>query len=163
MSELLSKISSYNVFNYLLPGIVFVAISSTWVNYGIEVSGTNIFVAAFVFYFVGLVISRIGSLVVEPLLKWVRFLEFEDYKNFVEASRKDPKIEILSEANNVYRTMCALLISLLVFRLYPLVEHAIPFLQGRGVYVLIGSLLALFLASYRKQTSYVVKRIRANM
>lgn len=102
MKELLDKLSSYNIFNYLLPGILFSVIASNTTE--LDLIQKDLFVGVFVYYFVGLVISRFGSLLVEPLLKKTNFLKFADYKEFIRASEKDKKIEVLSEANNMYRT-----------------------------------------------------------
>ena len=66
VNELVNKISSYNIFNYLLPGIVFATLADKMINY--PIANHNILVAAFLYYFVGLVVSRFGSLVIEPLL-----------------------------------------------------------------------------------------------
>ncbi|MCQ9208569.1 MAG: hypothetical protein NG712_04240, partial [Omnitrophica bacterium] len=67
MKELVQKLSSYNLFNYLFPGIVFVIILKEMTSYSLLQE--NFITGAFVYYFIGLVVSRFGSLVVEPLLK----------------------------------------------------------------------------------------------
>jgi len=55
MKDLLDKLSTYNIFNYLLPGIIFsVFIDSFTTHFMIP---DNIFVSIFVYYFIGLVIS----------------------------------------------------------------------------------------------------------
>ena len=94
MKDLLDKISSYNLFNYLLPGILFVCISKYLTDYNFIQD--NDFIGAFLYYFIGMVISRFGSLFVEPILKRISFLKFADYKSFVSASKKDDKIELFS-------------------------------------------------------------------
>ncbi len=43
MNELLSKLSSYNLFNYLLVGVIFTVIASDAIRY--PISQQNIFVA----------------------------------------------------------------------------------------------------------------------
>src|ERR1700676_3643489 len=106
MNELLNKISSYNVFNYLLLGIVFSLLAGEIIHF--PIAQKDILTAAFFYYFVGLVISRFGSLIIEPLLKAFCFVRFANYKDFVAASQKDPKLEILSEVNNTYRTLASL-------------------------------------------------------
>ena len=106
MKELLDKISSYNIFNYLFPGIVFVVILSKISSYNLVQS--DIITGAFLYYFIGLIVSRVGSLFIEPFLKWLRFLKFSDYSKFVAASKVDSKIELFSEVNNMYRTLCSL-------------------------------------------------------
>lgn len=159
MKEILDKISSYNLFNYLLPGILFVTIANKFTSYSfIE---NNLIIAGFVYYFIGLVISRLGSLIVEPALKRITFLKFADYKEFISASKKDPKIDLLSESNNMYRTFIAMFILLLLLKLYELISFKLTVLNDWTMYILIILLLIIFLYSYRKQTQYITKRIKS--
>lgn len=51
MKELLDKISSYNLFNYLLPGILFVCIAKHFTDYNFIQD--NDFIGAFLYYFIG--------------------------------------------------------------------------------------------------------------
>jgi len=161
MNELLSKLSSYNVFNYLLPGIVFAVLASETLHY--SVPQRDILTSAFLFYFVGLVVSRFGSLVVEPLLKGLSFVKFADYKDFVAASKKDSQLEVLSEVNNAYRTLASLFSLLLLLKLYMKLENRFPYLKEWDATGLAVLLLVMFLFSYRKQTSYITRRIKANV
>jgi len=160
MKDLLDKLSSYNIFNNLLPGIVFVAFAEMFL--GRSFVQENLVVGVFLYYFIGLVIGRIGSLVFEPLLKKASFLKFSDYKDFVAASKTDAKLEVLSEANNMYRTFVALFATLLIARLYEAVETVLPVLKQVSPFLAVIAVTALFLISYRKQTSYITKRVEAN-
>jgi hypothetical protein len=160
VDELLKKITSYDLFNHLLPGVVFVFLASKLVQRPIP--EMNILIAAFMYYFVGLVISRFGSLVLEPILKMLSFVRFAPYKDFVLASKADEKLELLSEVNNTYRTLCSLFCLLLLLKLYIKIEERFPSLKGWETTILVLAALILFLISYRKQTSYVTKRITAN-
>ena len=160
MGDLINKISSYNLFNYLFPGIVFVALSKEITAYSFVQQ--DILVGAFLYYFIGLVISRFGSLVVEPILKKINFIKFADYKNFVVASQKDPQIEVLSEANNTYRTLLSMFVLLFLLKLYESVAQSWAPLQERGIIILLLILFVMFLVSYKKQTSYVNKRVKAH-
>ena len=114
------------------------------------------------YYFIGLVVSRFGSLVIEPVLKWVRFLRFADYKDFVVASKKDEKIEVLSEVNNTYRALCSMFVLLLLLRLYGRLSASVPGLQEWDPVILFVLLSIMFLLAYRKQTNYITRRIKAN-
>ncbi len=160
MNELLSKISSYNLFNYLLPGSIFAVLASNITHYPLV--QRDILTGAFLYYFMGLVVSRFGSLIVEPLLKRLSVVQFADYKDFVAASKQDEKLELLSEVNNTYRTLCSLFSLLLLLKLYTKIEERFPFLKEWDATILAVILLIMFLFSYRKQTSYITKRIKAN-
>lgn len=160
MKEILDKITSYNLFNYLLPGVIFVAILDKFTIYSL--TQENLVIGAFVYYFIGLVISRFGSLIIEPFLKLVSFLKFADYADFVSASKNDPNVEAFSEVNNMYRTFTAMLVLLLLLRGYEFLAIKIPILSAHAQLNLVAALLVMFLFSYRKQTGYITKRIKAS-
>jgi len=160
MKELLEKISSYNIFNYLLPGVLFALITNNFTKYTIPID--NMIIGAFVYYFIGLVISRFGSLIIEPTLKKIGFLKFAKYSDFVSASQKDSKIELFSEINNMYRTLSSLFVLTFLLKFYEFLEVKINGLSEWSPYILLTSLLLMFLLSYRKQTGYITKRINAN-
>jgi hypothetical protein len=158
MSELLNKISSYNIFNYLLPGILFAFLAQHVLP--LPMPHTDVLVGAFLYYFLGMVVSRFGSLVLEPLLKVISFVRYADYKDFVAAEKKDQKLQLLLEINNTYRTLCSSFILILLLKLYIEVEGKYPVLKAWDVTIGMILLAIMFLFSYRKQTSYVKKRVR---
>ena len=157
MDGLLDKISSYNIFNYLLPGSLFAVIADAVTGY--HFMQNDIVVGLFFYYFIGLLVSRIESLVVEPILKAVRFVTFVDSGEFVEAAAVDGKIDVLSETNNMYRTLCALFLVLLLVVLFERFAPLLPWLEYGSPYITGGALLAMFLFAYQKQTAYVVRRV----
>ena len=160
MKEFLDKISSYHFFNYLLPGILFAYILVNTTTYSFIQN--NLIVGAFVYYFIGLVISRFGSLIIEPILKKLSLLKFASYSDFVSASKKDPKLETLSETNNMYRTICSMFILILLLLAYQFVELKFPVIGQWNLFILVVLLLVIFISSYKKQTEYITKRIKAN-
>ena len=160
MKELLDKISSYNFLNYLFPGLLFAVLSTEITAYSFLQE--NLFVGVFVYYFVGLVVSRFGSLVIEPILRNLSFLKFADYKEFISASKKDSKIELLSEINNMYLTLCSMFTLLILLKVYEQIEIQFTILKGLSAWILSVLLLLIFLFSYRKQTQYITKRIKAS-
>jgi len=160
MKEILDKISSYNIFNYLLPG----AIMGVWLsrNYGLDLGNSDILTNAFVYYFLGLIVSRFGSLVIEPILKKIKLVKFEPHSKYVKATQKDDLIMTLVETSNMYRTFVSF------FVLLGLVELAhqlkdIAFFQNLGIGILILLLVLLFAFSYKKQTGYINKRINTTL
>ena len=157
MKDILDKITSYNLFNYLLPGVLFVVILKILTPFSLIQE--NLITGAFVYYFVGLVISRFGSLIIEPFLKFVSFLKFAEYADFITASKTDPKVEAFSEVNNMYRTFVSMFVLLLLLKGYDLVAVKIPILSDHAPLILVVLLLVMFLFSYRKQTGYITKRI----
>jgi hypothetical protein len=106
-------------------------------------------------------VSRFGSLIIEPLLKKFKFLKFAENKDFVKASAKDEKIEILSEANNMYRTFIATFLLLGLVKLYCLLATKWIFLNEYSDWIMVLTIIGIFLFSYRKQTNYITKRINS--
>ena len=74
MESILEKISSYNLFNYLLPGVVLCVVSDRY--FDIPLLQDSIITGLFLYYFVGLVTSRFGSIVLEPILKKLKIVKF---------------------------------------------------------------------------------------
>ncbi len=160
MSDFLEKLSSYNIFNYLFPGALFVAISGHLSSR--EFSQDDLLVDIFTYYFIGLVISRVGSLLVEPLLKKIGFLTFSEYSSYLSARKIDETLDELSEANNVYRTLCTLFIFLIALVVFDKLADLYPILEIGAPYAVVFCLLILFLFSYRKQTNYIARRVEAS-
>lgn len=160
MKDLLDKLSSYNIFNYLLPGVLFAVFVDAMTS--IRVIQEDIVIGVFVYYFMGSVVSRIGSLIIEPILKKIKFIEFASYVDFVKAANKDPKLEILSEANNMYRTLSSLMLCIGFIMIYDQATQNYPLLSEFSSVIVIVFLGILFLMSYRKQTAYISSRIEAN-
>lgn len=160
MKDILQKLSTYNIFNYLVPGIVFVALLRQYTSFDLVVD--ELFIGAFLYYFIGLIISRIGSIVIEPILRKFRIVKFSDYSRFVSASKKDDKIELFSEINNMYRTFISMLLILIIAVTYENIGFLMTLNETLKSIIGLFFLALLFLLSYRKQTEYINKRINAN-
>lgn len=160
MKEIIDKLSSYNIFNYLLPGIIFVIIANGTTDYNFIQE--NNFLGGFLYYFIGMIISRFGSVIMEPILKKTNFIKFRDYFDYINASQKDGKIELLSEVNNTYRTLNSMMFLLLILKFYNFLSIEFNFNNIVTLIILTVLILVLFLFSYRKQTNYITKRIDAN-
>jgi len=157
MKEILDKLSSYNIFNYLLPGVLFVTIAKFFTDYDFILD--NNFIGAFLYYFIGMIVSRFGSLVIEPALKKIKFVKFSDNSDYISASKKDSMIELFSEINNTYRTIVSMFFLLLVLKLYNCFDFYYNFPKVITHSILIILALLMFLFSYRKQTGYINKRV----
>ena len=113
--------------------------------------------------------SRIGSIFIEEALKKLKikkepYIVFADYKQYCAASEAKPFIATLSEVNNTYRTMVAVLLTLTAIYLYDVfifdfITNLAP-VGHKVVIISLGLLLALlFVKSYKKQTDYVKKQV----
>lgn len=160
MSELIQKLSSYNLLNNLLPGIVFSVLLEQMTSYSIVQK--DLLVNAFLFYFIGLTISRVGSVVIQKVLEYVGFIKLAKYSDYIKASKAYPKIEILSETNNTYRTLLAVCVVLGFAKLYEITAKYFALSHQTNVLLLSLGLSLLFLFSYRKQTSYISQQVEAH-
>ena len=157
MKEIIEKLSSYNILNYLIPGTLFAGFGEVITGYGFIQK--DLVIGLVLYYFIGMVISRFGSLCLEPLLKRIKFVDFATYADFVKASKADAKIDTLSEANNTYRTMVSLILALGFLKLFELLMKWLQVTPEGSLWIAFLALFLLFLFSYRKQTSFIKERV----
>ena len=159
MNSILGKLDSYQVLTNLLPGAFFGLALKFFFQTALptENFGEDILI----YYFMGLIINRIGSLVVEPVLKKFCFLKFAPYTDFAKAEKADSKIITLSEMNNYFRALLTCILLLLVIRILKVLYLKWICLFTYWEWEAIALLLVLFLFAYRKQTNYVRKRVEA--
>lgn len=158
MDKIIDKLSTYNIFTNLLPGILYCYLAD-WL-FGVPLLQKDLIVGAFLYYFCGMVISRVSSVVLEPLLKKARFVRFVEYKAYVSAAEKDGQIGLLLEVGNSYRSAAALLGCVLITGGWVALMSALPAIQPYARYVVLSALLTLFLFAYRKQAQYIAARVR---
>lgn len=155
METFFNKIEAYNIFNFLFPGIIFASILTFLIEENIYSS--SLIIATFEYYFTGLVLSRIGSIVINPILEKTKIIKKEKYKNFICKEEKDTKIEILQREANQYRTFVAVFICLLLVEIYICIFVDISKINTI-IYFII--LIIIFVLSYRKQTNFIIQRIK---
>lgn len=170
MDNFLSKFSSYNIFNYLLPGYLFIYVMRQLWGYNFSVESGE-FENAFVAYFWGLVVSRIGSFYIEPLLDVYGYRTTCSYKNYTEALLKDTDIANLSEMSNVYRSLLSLACIcclLSIFFSFTVLDNKVPIIEqfklikNNLYFCLFAVVMAcLFAKSYKKQNNYINMRVNA--
>ena len=157
MDNFLEKLSSYNILNNLFPGAVYCFLMKCICS--IDLTSNGIISEILIYYFVGMIISRVGSVIIEPIYKKIRIVSFAEYPKYIEAEKNDAQISILSETNNTYRTMVALCILVLLSVLTISVFNHFGLNKKILAYVAIGLLTVLFSLSYRKQTKYIRNRV----
>jgi hypothetical protein len=106
-----------------------------------------------------MVISRIGSIIIEPLYKKFKIVTFVEYKYFIKACETDPKIDILSETNNTYRTFIALFFLIGVMKIYIYLSSKSQLLNSIAPIISLLILLLLFSIAYKKQVNYIKNRV----
>jgi len=129
--------------------------------FGLTLPTQNVGEDIVVYYFMGLIINRISSLVVEPILKKICFVKYAPYPDFVKASRADLKIDTLSEMNNYTRSLLTCVLLLPVMRVLNALSLKWRWFSLNWEWGVIALLVVMFLFAYRKQTNYVRKRVEA--
>lgn len=157
MTELIEKISSYNLFNNLLPGTLFALIGEKASSF--TLTNDDLFVAFFLYYFYGIIIGRFGSLCLHPILKKLKIIKFVEYKDYLNALKQDPVINTLSTENNVYRNISSMLLCLGVLWGCGLAYEKFQICKDYGLFIAYLTAVFIFIFAYRKQTNFITKRI----
>jgi hypothetical protein len=161
MDKLIDKLTSYNLFTNLLPGVMYCLLSDKLLN--TKLIQSDIVIGVFFYYFCGMLISRFSSVIVEPLLKATKFVTFAKYEHYLTAIAKDPQIGTLLETNNTYRSIVALFACILLTGAWTATLTKYPELESVAGYALVTIALSLFLFAYRKQNNYIKSRIAAQI
>jgi len=163
MNSFIEKLGSYHILTNLIPGAFFVLFADYL--FDIHISTGNIGEDVVIYYFIGLLIGRIGSLVVTPLLRteWGKkkraFIKYADYSDYIKATKIDTKIDVLSETNDGFCNLltCSILLPLLeIFRVI-FTNKAQFCIEWK--WALIPLFIIIFLFSYRERTSHIRKRV----
>jgi hypothetical protein len=158
MEHFLDKLSRYHILNNLIPGITFLYIADSLDIY--STAFENVYGVFFIGYISGMVLSRLGSILIEPWFKYWKIITYAPYIDFLKAEQKDNKIKILIEENNMFRTLVTMFILVLLLYTCSLFSVLNTFMHTKwATLVLIVLLLLLYVLSYRKQTSYIRKRV----
>lgn len=161
-SKLADRLSTYQLFNYLFPGIIFNMCVEQIMTF--KIAPDNLLYKLFVCYLSGMILSRIGSTIITPIYMKMRIVVYAKYNHFLEASVNDSKLDILVLENNTYRTLIATFVCLLLLFsidqirwLHDKYQHPI------AIIVYLSVLILIFSASFRKQTSFIRKRVHKNL
>lgn len=157
MDKFIEKLEEYKIFNYLLPGIIFTYLLKYYVE--IDIFQSNVIEMAFIFYFIGSVISRFGSVVIEEILKKIKFIKYSNYNDYINAVKKDDFIKKLLISNNTYRTLCAGFLLILIIKGVKALVNYFNLPTGIIYTIVIIFGFILYLLSFKKQTGIIVKRV----
>lgn len=157
MEKFVEKISSFHLLTNLVPGTVFCILVSRFTSVTVP-TGTSI-VDYIAFYFIGVLISRFSSILIAPLCKKLKIVEYVPYSKFLAAEKIDKKITELSEANSLYRSLLSSAVLFSIIYLYEVLGSKFSFLFAIKVPVLCVAMIVLFTLAYRKQTSLICKRV----
>ena len=162
MEKIISSIPVYNLLTNLIPGTVLAALLKFCVE-GCDIFSltNNIWILAVILYFLGIINSRISSLVFEPLIRMFKIVKCASHKDFTDAELKDTsgKLTQLSRMNNEYRSYISVFAIVLILKLIFLCSSVKDFVTDNVCWVILGLGVLLFLCSYKKQVSYITSRV----
>ena len=156
LKNLVDKLSSYQFFNFIFPGALFLGIL-LYVGVNIKLID-NIWWFLLASYSIGICVSRVGSLVIEGALKRCNYIEQYDIKVYATKLKEDSFTGILLEIANMYRTLSALgLVLIVVSVFFVCQEEYVTF----WILLIVGlSLTALFTKSFIKQYNYLIDKLK---
>ena len=158
MEKILEKMDSYNILNNLFPGVVLDYLFEKMLN--IDLVQGSIIENLFLYYFLGMLISRVGSLIIEPLCRKIRWVKYADYGEYIKACNIDKKVDTLSEVNNSYRTIFSGFIITIFAKIYLIITEKINTSFEFNKFMILLVLTVLFAFTYKKQTKYVADRVK---
>ncbi len=157
MDALLAKLNSYHILSNLFPGAIFYNILIIFFN--IKFVEFSFITEICIYYFIGIIFNRIGSLVIEKICREKNIIKFVKYEDYIKAVNKDTSIYSFVETADMYRTFLTGFIIMLLISLPVYV-----YMKGFSIYLFIIFailifLIVLFFYSYKKQVGYVTKRV----
>lgn len=151
MEKIIEKIEVYHFINYLLPGILFGTIFTKIMQKNFF--NDNIILSIIEYYFVGLVLSRIGFIIIKPILEKLKIITCVKY---CQCSKTDNKVELLQREANQYRTYISVFLCLTILEIYYSFINNICY----RISLLFLALTVLFILSYRKQLKFITERLQ---
>jgi hypothetical protein len=156
---MLDKLDAYNIVANLVPGaaLVYALHYSGFPTPNPERIGAFLLVA----FVAGVTTNRIGSLVLDPLLRWnkIGFLFEKDYPAFVGSEREDEKLETLVANSGLYRTFFT---AGLIYLMLLAIDLCLTKIDASAREIFIGFVVVgmiVFLFALRKEDGYIKSRI----
>lgn len=152
------KLDPYNLVANLVPGaaLTYALHFSDFPTPQPEKLGAFLLVA----FVAGVTTNRLGSLIVDPILRRLKFLKEKDYQSFLIRERGDEKLDALVANSGLYRTFfTAGFIYLIALMSSQLTEH----FSNKTIFkIFVVGGMAVFLFALRKEDGYIHCRINAN-
>ena len=162
MDNFIKEITPYRILTNLVTWVLYYYICMTYISVDFWINEwDDILLLIFVSYFIWMIIWRIGSIILDPILHKV--YKIEEYKKYIKAEKNDKKIEILNTEKNIYRSSIALFICTILTNIFKEVTHNVDFCEiNRWLYIVCILLIILFTLSYWKQNRFIKERINSN-
>lgn len=165
MTDLIKTIPIYNILTNLIPGTVLALLLNWFCGIDLFSLTDNGWFLAIMFYFIGVVNNRIGSLLLTKSRYAFGNAVKHDYKEYVRAEQKDWKegINKLQELERMaveYRSYAAIFFILILGKIYSYIPSVINLnVEVQKEWLIVIGVFILFICSLRKQTRFISKRI----
>lgn len=158
LKEFVAKLTRYDWFTVFVPGL-FAVVAFEKLGIG-EFLSVGLLKALIYIFMVGIVSSRIGASIVEPIARIKRFGLSYKYEDYLEFRNKDSKgAEMLIGNSNFYRGMVGAFLLVLFTLLLSYLKHRLGLSSKAYATIVLSALLFLFADSYRRQLVFINKRI----
>ncbi|MBP9843041.1 MAG: hypothetical protein KBC62_03485 [Candidatus Pacebacteria bacterium] len=157
-----ATISSHNLINYFVPGVLFVHLLKNVTNYNFW--PTDLLTSVIIYYIAGVVVNRFGSIYVKKFLRPLMISkEHPDkgirYENYVNAKIADPEIKEIVQMSDLYKTILAIMILVPIIMFFEKIMSESATLYKYSELIIFLFFFLLFFKSYVAQDEYVEKRI----
>lgn len=147
------KLSTYRFFNFIIPGAVLIGFVKF--HHIMEIPSVSIWWFLLLCYFCGIVLSRIGSVVIEEPMKCMGLISSYSVNTYITKQKDNALICTMLELANSYRTISAMVLVILCMTII-----AFP-CEGRTIWYVVVEilLLVLFIISFYKQHKYFIRSL----
>lgn len=151
------KLDAYNLVANLVPGaaLTYALHFSEFPTPSPDDIGAFLLVA----FVAGVTANRLGSLILDPLLRKLRFLKLKDYRSFLIREKDDQKLDALVANSGLYRTFFT---AGAIYLIALMSSSATAYLTRQGLITafVIGGMV-VFLFAFKKEDGYIHSRIEA--
>lgn len=161
MENILSSFPIYNFLVNLIPGTILAFSLKFCVGIDLFTPIENSWSLPILLYFLGMLNSRISSLIFEPIMQKTKLVKFLPHEEFITAELQDSsgKLTALSRMNNEYRSYFSLFFVVLFLKLIFLSPDAQKMATNNASWLILVLCIGIFFVSYKKQASYIRSRI----
>lgn len=157
MDKVLDKISEYEIVNNLVPGSIYLFFLIHFCD--VQFDEEDVLQMIVISFFFGVLIGRTGSLIFEPLMRKFKLIKFVEYAAFINAEKKDDKIQILLKGANMYRSFMSMMFYIIITKLFYIWIIKCPNIKDMVFWIALIATIIIFLVAYIKQSNTLIKRV----
>ena len=145
--------------NHIIPGTALLLFFEYY--FGIGLKQLNSYCFIIVSYILGIIIDRVGSFLFEHVVYKIYKGGGSDYKKYINACRKDDKIEVLATTKNLYRNLSASFLIILLSIIIKIITTHFQLNKTLMLFLITMTLTILMIYSTIRIGKFIDKRIDA--